>query len=88
MGYLSFVSSEYSWSDSSLDIKSSTISRAIVSVYWTGGDFMKYADGPNIGPDKPLSRAIFAHLRASMTTPAELGPVSYTHLTLPTICSV
>ena len=54
-------------------MKSSTIVLATSSVYWTGGDLMKYADGPRMGPLSPLSLAILQHLIASITTPAELG---------------
>ena len=41
---------------------------ATSSGYWTGGDFMKYADGPMSGPETPRSMASFPHRTASMTT--------------------
>ena len=34
----------------------STICRASSSVYCTGGDFMKYADGPGMAPEIPLDQ--------------------------------
>src|SRR5918998_5236217 len=52
---------------------SSTRRRASSSWYCTGGDFMKYADGPRRGPPTPRSRATLAQRTASMMTPAELG---------------
>ena len=52
---------------------SSTIRYASSSWNCTGGDFMKYDDGPMRGPPRPRSRPIRAQRRASMMTPAELG---------------
>ena len=70
--------SRFSWNQDRIQfslptMNSSTMSYACESVYCTGGDFMKYADGPRMGPDNPRSFAILAHRIASMTTPAELG---------------
>src|SRR5207245_7502237 len=55
------------------EANSSTMRCASSSWYCTGGDFMKYADGPSNGPPMPRSSATFAHRTASMITPAEFG---------------
>ena len=49
--------------------------QAVASSSWncTGGDFMKYAEGPTSGPPTPRSRASLAQRTASMITPAEFG---------------
>src|SRR5215510_4785201 len=49
----------------------STDSRAMSSLYCSGGDFMKYDDAERTGPAMPRSLAIFAARTASMMTPAE-----------------
>ena len=54
-------------------MNSSTCSRANSSGCWTGGDFMRYADGNSSAPERPLSSASLAKRTASITMPAELG---------------
>src|SRR6266568_3013530 len=51
----------------------STRSRAVSSLYCSGGDFMKYEAAESTGPPMPRSLAIFAARTASMMTPAEFG---------------
>jgi hypothetical protein len=61
----------------------STMSCATSSAYWTGGDFMKYVDGPCSGPAMPRSRAILQQRIASITTRRSSGyptlPASLPH---------
>ena len=54
-------------------MKSWTACLASVSVYCTGGDFMKYEEADRIGPPIPRSLAIFAARKASMMMPALFG---------------
>src|SRR5690242_6561779 len=54
-------------------MNSSTMRRACSSVYWTAGDFMKYAEGPSSSPPTPASFDSLAQRSASITTPAEFG---------------
>ena len=52
---------------------SSTALLASSSLICIEGDFIKYADADSIEPETFLSSAIFAHLIASIATPAEFG---------------
>ena len=54
-------------------MNSSTNRLASLSLYWTGGDFMKYELGASSAPPMPRSSASLAQRTASMTMPAELG---------------
>ena len=62
-------------------MKASTSSRASSSRCWTGGDFIRYADGHSSGPEMPLSSASLIRRTASITMPAELGESHTSSLT-------
>ena len=63
-------------------MNSSTRSWAAESRYCSGGDFMKYDDGPSSGPPMPRSSAIFAARTASMMMPGRVRGVPDLELVL------
>ena len=54
-------------------MNSSTMSRATGSGCCSGGDFIRYAEAPVIGPPRPWFSASLQQRTASMTMPAEFG---------------